>query len=113
MTCKVQVSVACDAGRVLSCHLHVDVVGGHVQDAMLTARLDAEDAGWSQEQHAAALLDVCPACTMAYEAGIRGVGLRLPPCVFPPDAPLPRTVAEAVSWDRWRELQEAKRQGQR
>ncbi len=80
---------------------------------MLTARLDAEDAGWSHEQHGAALLDVCPACTVAYEAGIRCIGLQLPPRALPPDAPLPRTVAEAASWDRWRELQEAKRQGQR
>ena len=113
MTFKVQVYVACDAGRVLSCHMHVDVVGGHVQDVMLKARLDAEDAGWSQEQHGTALLDVCPACAMAYEAGIRGIGLHLPPREVPPDEPTPRTVAEAASWDRWRELQEAKRQGQR
>ena len=113
MTFKVQVYVACDAARVLSCHGRVDVVGGHVQDAMVKARLDAEDAGWAKEQHGTALLDVCPACAMAYEAGITEVGLHLPPRERQADAPLLRTVAEAASWDRWRELQEERQRGQR
>jgi hypothetical protein len=85
----VQVYLACDAHRVPTCHGRIDVVGGHVQDVPVKARQEANDAGWTQEQHGTALLDGCPYCGIAYEEGIRGIGLQLPPREF--RAPLGRS----------------------
>jgi hypothetical protein len=97
----ITVAIVCDAHR------------GDAKTVVRKARSEADDGGWTQEQHGDKVLDVCPYCGIAYDEGNRGIGLPQRYRELLPDAPRPKTIGEAADWNRWRELQEAKQQGQR